>query len=221
MTGVKSKSVDRELKSKATAIAKAGAVSYQPTSKEAAVICKMAQELDVKAPVPKLKISDDGKQISLGHPSKPVGLALFMNAIGTGDPAFARGMMCQLAQISSIDGVIDGNTLNFAVSVVTGAKPVNQDESMSGVLKAAAYLCGVNSAARYQQAQTLIEAEHAERSFNKFTRTFAVLSEMQMRKRSSGEQNVIVQNNVAVNDNGQALVGNVIGQQTKTPPKQS
>jgi hypothetical protein len=198
----------------------AGAASYRPTAEEAAVICKMAQQLEAKTPVPGLKLSDDGMQVSVNHPNGLVGMTLFMNAIGTENPAFANGLMCHLAQISLTEREKTDDRLNFAFSAVAGDQPTDQDEAMLGVLKAASYLCAVKTAAHYQNAETRMEADAAQTAFNKLARTFVILSEALMRKCSSSEQKVVVQNNVAVNDNGQAVIGNVNGPQIKTPAKE-
>lgn len=220
LTKQKSNHLDRKPGRNVKATTTTVAGPYQPTTKEAAVICKMAAGLEVKAPIPRLKISDDGKQISIDHPNELVGLTLFMNATGTKDPEFAKGMICHLAQISLTDGEKNQNKLNFAVSAVAGDQPTDQDETLIGVLKAAAYLCSVKSAVHYQNAQTIMEADIAERGFNKFAKTFALLQDTLMRKRSGNEQKVVVQNNVAVNDNGQAVIGNVNGPQTTTRAKE-
>jgi hypothetical protein len=89
---------------------------------------------------------------------------------------------------------------------------------MLGVLKAASYLCAVKMATHLHNAETMAEADSAERAFNKSARTFAILSETLMRKRSGSERKVTVQN-VSVNDNAQAIVGNVSGSKSKVSPK--
>jgi len=54
------------------------------------------------------------------------------------------------------------------------------------------------------------QQDSAERAFNKLARTFAPQAESLKRYRSAGEQTVRVEH-VTVNEDGQAIVGNVTG----------
>jgi hypothetical protein len=63
---------------------------------------------------------------------------------------------------------------------------------------------------RLNRASTLHETELYERTLNKLCRTFASYVEVLHRcYRSGSEQRVMVQQNVSVNDGGQAIVANV------------
>lgn len=189
--------------------------SYQPTEAEVSVIEKLGEQMKAEIPVPQLKKSANGL---LDHPNVGIGWALLMNALGTTNLNFAEGIKWQLATISAKNGEINESNLNFALSVVAGIKPTDQDEAMLGVLKAASYLCAVKMATHLHNSETMAEADSAERAFNKSARTFAILSETLMRKRSGSERKVTVQN-VSVNDNAQAIVGNVSGSKSKASPK--
>jgi hypothetical protein len=57
-------------------------------------------------------------------------------------------------------------------------------------------------------SHTLKGQEHAERALNKLARTFTTQVETLKKYRTGGEQKVTVQH-VSVNDNAQAIVGNV------------
>jgi hypothetical protein len=181
--------------------------SYQLTETEVSVIEKLGEQMKAEIPVPQLKKSENGL---LDHPNEGIGWALLMKALGTTNFNFAKGVKWQLAAISAKNGEIDESNLNFALSVVAGIKPTDQDEAMLGVLKAASYLCAVKMATHLHNAETMAETDSAERAFNKCARTFAILSETLMRKRSGSERKVTVQS-VSVNDNAQAIVGNVSG----------
>lgn len=138
-----------------------------------------------------------------------------MNALGTTDINFAQGILLQLANITSIDGEIDESNLNFAFAMLAGLKPANQEETSAGLLQVATYLCAVKMARHVYSADTIGELQHSDNAFNKCARTYVILSETLTRKRSGGQQNVTVQN-VAVNDNAQAIV---TGPRSKGPPK--
>ena len=56
--------------------------------------------------------------------------------------------------------------------------------------------------------ETIQQQDSAERALNKLARTFASQVEALKRYRTGGEQRVTVQH-VSVNDNAQAIVGNV------------
>ena len=150
---------------------------YQPTKAEVSVVEKLGEQMKAEIPVPQLKKSKNGL---LDHPNEGIGWALLMNALGTTNHNFAKGVMWQLATISAENGEINESNLNFALSVVAGVKPTDHDETMLGVLKAASYLCAVKMATHLHNAETMAEADSAERAFNKCTRTFAILSETLM-----------------------------------------
>jgi len=83
-------------------------------------------------------------------------------------------------------------------------------ETMLAAQMAAVHNVTVIYARRLTIADTLMEAEAAERSFNKLARTFTTQMEALKRYRTGGEQKVTVQH-VDVQDGGQAIVGNVQG----------
>jgi hypothetical protein len=74
-------------------------------------------------------------------------------------------------------------------------------------------------ARKLAQAKSMQQQESAERAFNKLTRTFAVQLEALKRYRSGAELKLTVQN-VSVSDGGQAVVGNVLQQQSRDNRRQ-
>jgi hypothetical protein len=179
--------------------------SYQPTQSEVSLIDKLGQQMRAEIPLPRLKKSEDGRSVVLDHPNQGIAWAILMNALGTTDINFAQGILLQLAKITAIDGDIDEPNLNFALAMLVGLKPTNQEETSEGVLRVASYLCAVKMAGHVYRAETIGELQHADNALNKCARTYVTLSETLTRKRSRGQQNVTVQN-VAVNDNAQAVV---------------
>ncbi len=190
---------------------------HRLTESEQRCFEKLRERSKANAPVPAIKVakSDSGQVISLDHPNRIVGFALLMDSLGTVNPHFAEGIKSQLFKISSKNGEINETDLNFALSVVTGVKPNDQNDAMFGVLMAACYLSALKMAEQLFNAPTLEEQDSAERAFNKCTRTFAILSDTLMRKPSGSEQTVV--QNVSVSDNAQAFVANVNGSKTKAP----
>ena len=127
--------------------------SYQLTEVEASVIEKLGKQMKAEIPVPQLKESENGQSALLNHPNEGIGWALLMNALGTTSLNFAEGVKWQLAKISAIDGKIHETNLNFALSILAGLKPNNQEEAMLGVLQVASYLCAVKMAAHLHSRQ--------------------------------------------------------------------
>src|SRR6516225_3693413 len=97
--------------------------SYQPTTAEVSVIEKLGEQMKTEIPVPQLKKSKDGRSLLLDHPNQAIGWGLMMNALGTTDIHFVEGVQRQLANITAIDGEVQEQNLNFALSILAGIKP--------------------------------------------------------------------------------------------------
>ena len=54
---------------------------------------------------------------------------LLMEALGTTDPDFLDGILCQLFKVGSRGGKADERGLNFMLSVVKGVKPRDEVEA--------------------------------------------------------------------------------------------
>jgi len=91
--------------------------------------------------------------------------------------------------------------INFVLSVVKGIAPRDQLEAMLAAQMAVLPIQSMKLAGRLDYIETM-------RLFMKGTQTFAGLMETINRYRSAGEQKVTVQN-VSLNDNARAIVGNV------------
>src|SRR5258708_31629157 len=55
---------------------------------------------------------------------------LLMEALGTKDPDFLDGILCQLLNVRSRAGKVDERGLNFLLSVIKGVKPQDQVEAL-------------------------------------------------------------------------------------------
>jgi hypothetical protein len=144
---------------------------------------------------PRMTVSKWGNRQVLGldHPDLTVASELLMKALGTGDWDFFKGILKQLAD-RGLDRTVDEDELNFMLSVLK--EPKNTLELML-----------MAQIARVHVA-TMSEQENA--ALAKLARTFAMQLETLMRLRAGGAQTVT---HVSVNDNAQAIVGNV----TQTP----
>jgi hypothetical protein len=152
-----------------------------------------------------LKVFKDGdaKKVAINQPKE--GLPRFMAAIGTQDQSFLDGFLNQLVEANPNASERD---INFVLSVVKGIAPRDQFEAMLAAQMALLHMQSMKLAGHLDDSETT-------RLFMKSTQTFAGLMETINRYRSAGEQKVTVQN-VSLNDNARAIVGNVAEPQGKT-----
>jgi hypothetical protein len=97
------------------------------TSRERTAIHKFLAQNNAN-PAPRLKVLNEKQAVSIApdHPDKLVGQMLLMDALGTADIDFYRGLLHQLANADSPAGQIDEHGLNFMLSVVKGVEPKDQ-----------------------------------------------------------------------------------------------
>jgi hypothetical protein len=179
------------------------------TSRERTAIHKFLAQNNAN-PAPRLKVLNEKQAVSIApdHPDKLVGQMLLMDALGTADIDFYRGLLHQLANADSPAGQIDEHGLNFMLSVVKGVEPKDQLVAMLAAQMATVHVAMMTLARRLANVETIEQQDSAERAFNKLARTFAAQLEALKRYRTGGEQKVTVQH-VSVSEGGQAIVGNV------------
>jgi hypothetical protein len=153
-----------------------------------------------------LKVFKDGNAntVAINLP-KEGSLPRFMAAIGTQDQSFLDGFLHQLVEANPNANERD---INFVLSVVKGIAPRDQLEAMLAAQMALLHMQSMKLAGHLDYSETM-------RLFMKSSQTFAGLMETINRYRSAGEQKVTVQN-VSLNDNARAIVGNVAEPQGKT-----
>jgi hypothetical protein len=162
-------------------------------------------------PAPGLKVLNEKQGVSIispDHADTLAGQMLLMDALGTADLDFYRGLLEQLASARSQGRQIDERGLNFMLSVVKGIQPRDQIEAMLAAQMAAVHMATMTMAQRLGQVENIPQQDSAERAFNKLTRSFASQMEALKRYRTGGEQKVTVQH-VSVSEGGQSIVGNV------------
>jgi hypothetical protein len=183
---------------------------YEPAPHERAVLeaYRIQEEESPLAPRLRVTENDGATTISPDHPDSRVGGVLLMEALGTTDPDFLDGILCQLLNAGSRAAKADERGLNFMLSVVKGVKPRDQVETLLGAQMAAIHTATMTFARRLAHVKTIPQQDSAERALNKLARTFAAQVEALKRYRSRGDQTVRVEH-VTVNEGGQAIVGNV------------
>jgi hypothetical protein len=184
---------------------------YESTPRErAAVEAYFARKREVphEPRLKKVAEKDGVTEVTFDHPESAIGHALLMEALGTTDPDFLDGLIRQLANAGTQGRTVDGEGLNFILSLVKGVKPKDQVEAMLAAQMAAVHIATMTFARRLAHVENIAQQDSAERAFNKLARTFAAQVEALKRYRTGGEQKVTVEH-VTVNEGGQAIVGNV------------
>ena len=130
---------------------------------------------------------------------------------GTNDLDFFVGLLHQVSNAGAKGRDPDEKGIKFQLAFIKGVEPRDQIEAALIAQMAATHAAVMRFANRLAHAESPEEQDSAERAFNKLARTFAAQVEALQRYRSSGKQQIFVQQ-VSVNDGGQAIVGNL------TPP---
>ena len=185
---------------------KAGGRAYKPTLKERAALEAQAARKQARPPGPRMKAF--GKDLTPDHEDCGYAMLLLMNALGTTDLDFVSGLISQLCNVGSQGPEIDEAGLNFMLSVVKGAEPKDEVESMLAAQMAAVHLATMTFARRLAHVENIRQQDSAERAFNKLARTFTAQVEALRRYRTGGEQKLTVEH-VHIHEGGQAIVGNV------------
>jgi hypothetical protein len=183
------------------------AKSYEPTPHDRKIMQAYFEEQRENPPPPRLKaVRENSGTLSLApdHPDIFVGVVLLLDAIGLKDPNLGRELLRQMAAVA--DGHEDA--LNAMIAFVKGLQPRDALEAALATQMAAVHALGMRLASQLVTSKTHKGQEHAERALNKLSRTFTIQMEALKRYRTGGEQKVTVQH-VSVNDNAQAIVGNV------------
>jgi hypothetical protein len=151
---------------------------------------------------PRIKVDKMGRSISTNYVTA---YKLLAEALGSTSKDFVDGLVCQVAEATRLSE----NEVNFALSVISKSKPIDQIEAMLAAQMAITHMASMKLAGRLASAETLPQADSAERAFNKLTRTYTDEIKALKRYRTGGEQKVTVQH-VSVNDYAQAVIGNVV-----------
>lgn len=197
-------------------------ITYKATEPERVALKKQLDRLAVLPPAPRLTVRNNGtkKVFELDHPKLVVGRGLLMEALGTADFDFYKGVMSQIIKAASHNGEVNEEEINFMLSVIKGIAPQDQLEAMLALQMAVIHITVMSFAPHFSLIETLPQQDSAERALNKLTRTFTTQLEAIKRYRTGGEQKVTVQH-VSVGEGGQAIVGNVTQAQPETAPKKS
>ena len=181
---------------------------YQRSEAEEVVVQRIFRRMASRT-APRMIVTPPGilPKIVLDHPDQAVAKALLMDAIGTQDPDFLRGLVTQLFNVSLQGGPINESDLYFMLSVIKDIQPKDQTEAMLAAQMAVAHLASMRCAQHLLSGDTK-QRENAERAFCRFTRVYATHMEALERHRSHGKRRGTVPHG-SVQEGGQAIAGNV------------
>jgi hypothetical protein len=113
-----------------------------------------------------MKVANSEKALAYSphHPDMAIGWALLMEALGTADTDFVRGLLEQLANAGSQGRQVDEAKLNFMLAVVKGVKPKDQLEAMLAVQMAAIHMATMTFARRLAHVEIVQQQDSAERA---------------------------------------------------------
>jgi hypothetical protein len=127
-----------------------------------------------------------------------------MESLGIADSDFNAILYGELVNVDRLEG----NGLEFAVSVIKGIKPTDQLEVMLAAQMAVMFMLNMKQLQQLRDTMGTPEHDSAGRTVAKLARTYTDQMGALKRYRTGGEQKVTVQH-VSVNEGGQAIVGNV------------
>jgi hypothetical protein len=162
---------------------------------------------------PSLRIEDteSGEKIAYNHLDQIDGKLLTMAAMGIQSSSFYERILLQMGTLGAQGAGLDEATLNFAVDAIKGIAPKDTVEVMQAAQMTAIHIHTMRYARRMLLAVSDVDAEAAERGFNRLTRSFAAHIEALKRYRAGLTQSLSV-GQVNVCEGGQAIVGTVSNQ---------
>jgi hypothetical protein len=126
---------------------------------------------------------------------------------GSADPDFLMGLGKRIIN-PGMGRVVDGEELRYKLSVIRGAEPRNQFESMLALQMAAVHDAIMRSKRIFTHAENVMEHDSAGRMVHKLARTFLDQLNAWQRNRTAGDQQVTVPH-ASVSGCGLTIVGRV------------
>ncbi len=182
---------------------------YQQTVEERRATDRVRERMKGDAPAPRFKIENikGTAQISADHEDPATALILLADAMGTGDMAFAEGLLYQLAKASRTSDEFSSREINLALATMHALEPRDSTEALLAAQMAVVHQATLIAGRRLQAVETIDQQNSASNMFNKLARTFAMQLDTLKRYRSSSEQKVTVNHQHVSVTAQQAVVG--------------
>ena len=146
--------------------------------------------------------------IALDHPDQRVGTALLMEAIGTDDPDFLRGLVEQLVDASAQCNQTSESGVNFMLSVIKSIQPRDPFETMLAAQLVGVHMACMRDVRGLRHGEATGARGSARRRPNGLIRDFVMLMDALKRHRSGCEPQVFAKN-ASAQDRELAIVSNV------------
>ncbi len=146
-----------------------------------------------------VEVSEDGSSTNFGTDIVNFGFS---------SPEFVNGLLKQVVNIASKGQMADEEAIAFETSIIVGAQPRDELESMLVAHMAAIHNATMTFSRRLSHVENIPQQDSAERALNKLARTYALQLQALQKYRSGGKHSMVVRH-VHVNEGGQAIVGNV------------
>jgi hypothetical protein len=104
---------------------------------------------------------------SFEHDDQTTAQLLTMFDMGTGDPRFYHGLMCQISLLGEHGQAASETAPNFALSVIRGVNPTDEVEAMLAAQMAAVHQATMTFARRLNRVEAIPQQDSAERALNK------------------------------------------------------
>jgi len=175
------------------------------------VIEELAKRRGSKTRAPDLKMDfNEDKQVLKIHfdDDTIMAHALAMLELGTGDDRVFKGMLNQISELGERGKSVSESASNFVLGVVAGIEPKGEIEAMLATQMAVTYQMTMAMGRRLIHVETIPQQDAFDRAFNKLARTFTTQMDALKKYRAKAQQTVPVER-VTVNEDGQAIVGNI------------
>jgi hypothetical protein len=183
---------------------------YQPTAEEQTILDKQQTRMSATRIAPRIKLVriNDGWSIKPNHPDEEVARSLLMEAIGTTSRDFLDDLLNQMLSITSERGQPNEIAINSLLSTIINRKPNDETEAMLVAQTAMGHWVAATILAKAATSNSTAQLDSAARAAQRLMQLLPLQMEAFKRNRTGGEPTVTVQH-VSVNDNAQAIVGNI------------
>ena len=197
--------MSKYVSTKAKAMQDVAVKHYDATAQEGEGLRKYIARMDERT-APAIKISEDGKKLSIDHPLQRIGFLLVVEALGTTSAEFAIDIIRQLMTASQEGTHFDSVKFKAMVASVMNGKPRNEKEAQMEVLAAITYQAAVKNARQMNTTENVMQRESTQRMHKGLVRSFIDLNYALTRGPAAAENPFTVQQKITVEGGGPTAV---------------
>jgi hypothetical protein len=132
-----------------------------------------------------------------------------MRLFGTPNRDFFHGLMQQVANAGAKGEAPDELGVRFILASIAEEKPADTTETLILSQRTVCHRLFMEAAHRYAHAESLAEADFADRSMNRLARTFAALTDALQRYRATKGQKLSI-DSLGTGNGAQATIGSLV-----------